>query len=258
MLTIEPCLRSSMPAIAAVVRYMGAKKLTAMSRSTSSAVVRAALRWMLIPALLTRMSSRPNRCSTSAMTRSHSSRDEMSAGTGIDAAAYCRHWSMISSSLSLRRATAATVAPRRARSVATVAPIPDDAPVTTATRPAISTARFPRVLAESREREDARGRRLLGAPRAEEDALADHRDAGVARRRQRERVDEEAVVRVPDLQRSSNPGSDERHPAGESRRPERLRCDALPFDGTALRIERVDARLLYETVVRIRERAAQG
>src|SRR5437870_6658847 len=119
------------------------------------------------------------------MTRSHSSREEMSAGTAVDAAEYGRQWSTISSSLSLRRATAATVAPRRARSVATVAPMPDDAPVTTATWPAISmpASRPPdgRASEQRREGVHARWRRLLGAASPEENALAGDANAGIGR-----------------------------------------------------------------------------
>src|SRR5438034_1340505 len=43
-----------------MVSQTGAKKLTAMTCSTSSALVRAAFLWMLMPALFTRMSTRPN------------------------------------------------------------------------------------------------------------------------------------------------------------------------------------------------------
>src|SRR5947209_5597127 len=172
---------------------------------------------MLMPALLTRMSTRPNRSWTSPTTRSHSGREEMSAGTAMDAAAYCRHFSTTSSRRSLRRATAATVAPRRARSVATVAPMPDDAPVTTATWPAISMPasrpRGGRASEQRREGVHARGRRLFRAARTEENALADDANAGVARRRQRDRVDQQAGRRVPDLDAAQDPGADERHPA---------------------------------------------
>src|SRR5438270_2199240 len=181
---------------------------------------------MLMPALLTRMSTRPNRSWTSPTTRSHSGREEMSAGTAMDAAAYCRHFSTTSSRRSLRRATAATVAPRRARSAATVAPMPDDAPVTTATRPAISNARslvLVRRLSGRREGEDARGRGLFRAARAEEDALADHADARVTRSRQRNRVDEDAVAGVADLDAPGDPRADEAHAPGERRGSERLR-----------------------------------
>src|SRR5437588_3122613 len=255
MLTTAPWWRSSIPCRAAVVRYTGAKKVTAIRRSTSSAVVLAALRWMLMPALLTRMSTRPKRSSTVLMTRSHSAREEMSAGTDIDATAFCRQRSTTSSRRSLRRATAATVAPRRARSAATVAPIPDDAPVTTATRPAMSIARF---LPEGRERVHAGRRRLFRAARAEEDALPDDDHARIAGCRQRDGVDQGAGTGVPDLHRPGDPGPDEGHAPRKRGRAEGLRPVPLPLDGPAGGVEGVDARLLDEAVVGIAGLAAQG
>src|SRR5437763_13052637 len=211
---------------------------------------------MLMPALLTTTSTRPKRCSTSAITRSHSSRDEMSAGTAIEAAAYWRHWSTISSSLSLRRATAATVTPLRARSVATVAPIPDDAPVTTATRPASSKPASSDLSSARRlEGPYAGGRGLLRTAGAEEVTLAHHDHSGVTRRRQRHRVDQHAVPGIPNLQGSGDARAHERHPTRQRRRPEGLRGVPLPVDGARRRVEGVDARLLHETVVGDWERA---
>src|SRR5438046_2165892 len=87
-----------------------------------------------MPALFTRISTRPNRASVARMISSHAARDDTSAGWAIELGEAARHASTILASRSARRATATTRAPRRARSVATAAPIPDDAPVTTATR----------------------------------------------------------------------------------------------------------------------------
>src|SRR5581483_11007941 len=210
---------------------------------------------MLIPALLTMKSTRPKRPSTSRITRSHSSRAEMSAGTAIDAAAYFRQLSMTSSSRSFRRATAATVAPRRARSVATVAPIPDDAPVTTATPPAMSMSN---CLAERLVRPHTGGCELLGVARPEEDALADRDDSGVGRVNERDGVDQKAVSDVANLYSVGVPGTDERHSARLHSRPERLGKHALPLHLAAGRAEGVDAGLLHELVPRVAELAAEG
>src|SRR5207245_1427774 len=135
----------------------------------------------LMPALLTTMSTRPKRSSAAATTPSHACRTDTSAGLAIDSGESTRQASTTASRRSLRRATATTFAPRRARPVATAAPMPEEAPVTTATLPRMSAANCAEPV-------DAGRRALLGAPGPEVDAVADHGHAAVTGRRQRDHV----------------------------------------------------------------------
>ena len=108
MLTTAPDPRSSIPGSAVVVSQTGPKKLTRIIRSISSAGMRAAFRWLEMPALLTRMSTRPKRSSVVNTSRI--------ALTSAGWATASRHAATTSSRRSLRRATATTVAPRLASS----------------------------------------------------------------------------------------------------------------------------------------------
>src|SRR5436190_3617079 len=92
------------------------------------------------PALLTRMSTGPNAETAPSMIVATASWSARSAGTATAEPPADVQDATISSRSSLRRATATTRAPRRARATAVEAPIPDDAPVTTATLSRMSTS----------------------------------------------------------------------------------------------------------------------
>src|SRR5262252_7847413 len=121
---------------AARVRTIGAVRLVVMTFPRSRAeCLRIGPRWFS-PALLTRMSNRPKRATTragSAMTASRSVTSRANAAArSLPSRATC------SSSRVWRRATRATRAPARINFSVTERPIPDDAPVTRATRSARS------------------------------------------------------------------------------------------------------------------------
>src|SRR5688572_4821411 len=87
-------------------------------------------------ALLTSTSRRPVRAIVSRTTPSAKARSPTSPGSANDDGASARHSAASDSSSAARRATATTVAPSRASARAVTRPMPDEAPVTTATRPA--------------------------------------------------------------------------------------------------------------------------
>src|SRR4051794_24879202 len=129
-----------MPGSAAPATYTAPKKFTAMIRSASSAAWAAGFSPGLMPALFTTMSIPPKRCCASRTTSSAKARSDTSPGAAMLSVDERRHCSTTSSRRSLRRATAITVAPRSASRRAVAAPMPDDAPVTTAIDPRICMA----------------------------------------------------------------------------------------------------------------------
>src|SRR5262245_36466995 len=90
------------------------------------------------PALFTTMSTRPKLSSTAVAIASTCSGSDTSAGTASASPPVCPISCATASSRSARLATRATRAPAPARAFANVTPRPDDAPVTTAQRPATS------------------------------------------------------------------------------------------------------------------------
>src|SRR4051794_39094244 len=84
------------------------------------------------------MSTWPKVSHTSSATRSASSRSPRSAAQNFDSGVLAWQSASTSSRRSLRRATSPTVTPRLARDRASDAPIPDEAPVTSAVVPCSS------------------------------------------------------------------------------------------------------------------------
>ena len=98
---------------------------TSCQRSRDSASGRRIER----PALLTRMSTPPKRCSTTAASSSTASRSDRSQGSAVEVPPAPAMRSDNASSRSARRATAITSAPAAAKHSAPASPIPEDAPV---------------------------------------------------------------------------------------------------------------------------------
>src|SRR5438552_4460372 len=87
--------------------------------------------------------------------------------------------------------------------------------------------------------EDARRRELLRGADPEEEGVARDRHAGVATRRQRQGAEQQAAASITDLDLLADARSDERHPAGDRRRPERLGLHLLPDQVSSRDVERV-------------------
>src|SRR4051794_23097127 len=121
-----------MPGNTAPAKYIAPKKLTFMICSASSTARRFTSSPGLMPALLTRMSTRP----ISVITCSANDRSDTSPTI---ATAPLPHRATTSLRRSARRATATTFAPRAASASAVTAPMPEEAPVTTATAPSMRT-----------------------------------------------------------------------------------------------------------------------
>src|SRR3984885_3253429 len=129
-----PSRRARMPGSTPWERYIAASRLISICSRQAAGSAVSTLPGRTMPAALTRMSMRPWRARTSATTLRASGSRAMSAGK---AAARCpAAWMRFtrSSNRSARRATTATRAPSRASSSAVAAPIPEEAPVTRATR----------------------------------------------------------------------------------------------------------------------------
>src|SRR5262249_44772428 len=136
MLMIRPQPLSSIGPISTRVHRNTARRLTFSTRSQSATGMSWSSDWVKIPALLTRMSTGPRpACTCSAMARTAASslmsqrtnsprRPAASISARTPAACSGPAWS-----------TTATSAPSRANPAAMPCPIPDAAPVTTATLP---------------------------------------------------------------------------------------------------------------------------
>ena len=132
---IRPQPRSAMPGPNRWPSRNGAVRLTAIVASQSSTVSDPSGGRRLIPAQFTRMSGGPNASSAPEAARATSARSARSALTHAASAPPARSDAAASSSRSASRATSTTRAPARASAAAIPAPIPEDPPVTTATRP---------------------------------------------------------------------------------------------------------------------------
>ena len=88
-----------------------------------------------IPALLTRMSTRPSSATVSSATRMQSAGSETSAVIATQRRPSASTSALVCSSRSVRRAQMAMSAPTSASPTANAAPSPEEAPVMTATLP---------------------------------------------------------------------------------------------------------------------------
>jgi hypothetical protein len=132
--TIAPRPAATMCGCTAWASRNGATRLSSsVPRTTSTGSSSAGWTPRMAPAAFTRISGPPSRSATSGTSASSaaaSTRSQATARPPTSPASDSRR--------SRRRATTATRAPADARARATAAPRPDDAPVTTATRPARS------------------------------------------------------------------------------------------------------------------------
>ena len=133
---IEPCSRSTIETPTSFMRCHAAVRLSSIIFAKSSSDSFSIDVAFTAPALLTRMSTGPSRDSISVTRVSRSSAFVRSQG---------KPWMFgildsSSTSRSVRRAVMATVAPAAASTRAIRFPSPDDAPVTSATRPVRSNS----------------------------------------------------------------------------------------------------------------------
>jgi len=133
MMWPEPCFLIA--ASAGRVVYQRANAFSANMLRIISSVVSSTLAKCPRPALLTSTSIRPHRSIAVRMIPSASSRTVTSARTGIAVPPCCAISSAITPRRSSRRAAITTEAPSRAILLASAAPMPDEAPVITATLP---------------------------------------------------------------------------------------------------------------------------
>ena len=132
---IRPQPRSAMSGPNRWPSRNGAVRLTAMVASQSATVSDPSGGRRLIPAQLTRMSGGPNADSASSAARAAMGRSARSALTHATSPPRPRIDAAAAPSRPASRATSTTLAPARASAAAIPAPIPEDPPVTTATRP---------------------------------------------------------------------------------------------------------------------------
>src|SRR6516162_35141 len=137
-LTITPEPRASMRGSTARVMRAGAMKLTRIVVSTSSTVSRAAGRRLGMAALFTSTSSPPKASHASRASASAPSTSSRSTTQWRQSGLRAQQSARTASSLSRRRATIPTVAPRATMAFASAAPMPDDAPVISAVAPSTS------------------------------------------------------------------------------------------------------------------------
>src|SRR5262245_811299 len=120
----------------------------------------------MAPALLTRISSRPNRATTASTTRRGAPASVTSSAGVLLSAPFPPSASAVSWSAPPRRATIATPQPSAANPAATARPIPLDPPVTSATRPEIPSSTIALLAGRSARPGHVR-RRLLPGESAE-------------------------------------------------------------------------------------------
>src|SRR5438552_3958227 len=135
LITRPPLFCRIMSFVAARVMRNAPRRLTSMTRSQSSSFMRTRRPSRMTPALLTRMSTRPNRCLAASTNRSASSRITASATTPRTApprasSSLAERWSRAAS-----RPETTTAAPASASNVAIARPMPRLPPVTIATWP---------------------------------------------------------------------------------------------------------------------------
>src|SRR5262245_57055657 len=132
----------------------------------------------MAPALLPRISSRPNRATTASTTRRGASASVRSSTSVMTSAPFAPSASAVSWSASAPRATIATRQPSLASPAATARPIPLDPPVTSATRPEIPSSTIALLAGRSARPGHVRRRLLPGEP-AEHGPGHEPRPAGV-------------------------------------------------------------------------------
>ena len=108
-----------------------------------------------------------------------------------------------------------------------------------------------RRSAERRVSEDTGRRALLRGADPEEEGVAGDHDAGVTTSRQRQGVEHQPAGSVTDLNLLADAGPDERHPAGDGSRAERLGLHLLPDQVSSRDVERMHAGLLDQLVLRV-------
>src|SRR5213078_3190799 len=148
LITRPPLFCRIISFVAARVRRNAPRRLTSMTWSQSSSFMRTRRPSRMTPALLTRMSTRPNRCLAASTNRSASSRITASATTPRTAppcasSSFAERWSRSAS-----RPETTTAAPSSASNAAIARPMPRPPPVTIATRP----SRAPFVIGSPRLR----------------------------------------------------------------------------------------------------------
>src|SRR5213592_3631184 len=148
LMTRPPPFCRIMSFVAARVMRNAPRRLTSMTWSQSSSFMRTRRPSRMTPALLTRMSTRPNRCLAASTRRSASSRLAASAATPRTAppcasSSFAERWSRSAS-----RPETTTAAPSSASNAAIARPMPRPPPVTIATRP----SRAPFVIGSPRLR----------------------------------------------------------------------------------------------------------
>src|SRR5690348_206081 len=144
----SPSAASSRWGTAALVMYISPSRLTSTICCHSSTGASSIGPRSITPALLTRTSRRPSSSTVRATADSAASRSLTSSSTGSAVPPVSAISAPSASSLSVRRAAIATVAPRTASIRAAASPIPLEAPVTRATAPFRSLAATPGLYPE--------------------------------------------------------------------------------------------------------------
>src|SRR4051794_39303024 len=174
----EPC--SSIPSIAAWVVYRTPMTLVCSIRRQSSGSAPTIVPSSITPALFTRTSSPPSSSRVRRTAPAQAASSVTSRSRVSTVAPSARSFPASASRRSLRRAPRATAAPARARATAVASPMPDDAPVTSATLPASGRVASvirppPRPHRATRGRLSPIRREPSRAGSAERDAEATHR-----------------------------------------------------------------------------------
>src|SRR5512132_1971200 len=193
MFTMLPPPLSRIAGTAARVNRKAAPRSASMTSSQASSAIFHTTASRLMPALFTRMSSRPKRATVSMTARPAAPRSVPSAWSAIAQRPVASTARTVAAAPSPSdRKVNRISAPERARSRAIARPIPRDPPVTRATRPARSpaSARRDKLIRHRREcaAADAAEREAIGQP------LGPARRAG-ARIRSPERLTRAAVAR---------------------------------------------------------------
>src|SRR3989454_333413 len=209
LITRPPLFCRIMSFVAARVMRNAPRRLTSMTRSQSSSFMRTRRPSRMTPALLTRMSTRPNRCLAASTNRSASSRITASATTPRTApprasSSLAERWSRSAS-----RPETTTAAPSSASNVAIARPMPRLPPVTIATRP--SRGPFYTASPRLRLRLALRPRDVLRLAPPRSPAPLDHGERLPEARRVLDRESPNAVDDAPEESRqdASRPYLDE-------------------------------------------------
>src|SRR5262245_34512390 len=135
MVTIRPQRAAIMSGTAACTQWKVPVRFTERTRSQLSCVMSAKDSNASSPALVTRISTGPSSARTLARASSTAARSATSTSAAITRAPVSSRLSAARRAASPRRSSSATRSPRAARCRAMASPIPEAAPVTTATLP---------------------------------------------------------------------------------------------------------------------------